>query len=376
MAPRSSNRTPHRLRPFLVTCLLLLPILARADSGYVSASDLARTLGMEYTDLSGGSIHAARLAGGGREATLYAGMSSIVLDGNRIAISRAIRWDGSALLAPADLARVIQSGAAPAAESGSAPAPSNTPAPLRPVPMRPRNSAFRVVIDAGHGHPDTGAIGRSGLREKDVNLDVARKTGAYLENRGVTVIYTRRSDILVPLEERAEIANRARADLFVSVHANSNPDRSFTGALTIYPDDGVRDGRPDLHGRAEKAVESSAVRPETLGAGGPVGKAALLAVVDAAFESYRIQAMDAAHCIERAVVPVAGRCEQHNGIMEDIRGLRVLRETHIPAVLVEVDFLSNRTSEQKLARASYRTSLAEAIGEGILNYLRHTESEE
>src|SRR6266850_2609781 len=94
----------------------------------------------------------------------------------------------------------------------------------------------RIVIDAGHGGHDTGTIGPTGLMEKDLCLDVALRLGKIIQQRlpGAEVVFTRADDTFIPLEERTNIANQARADLFLSVHANSSPDRKARGIETYY----------------------------------------------------------------------------------------------------------------------------------------------
>jgi N-acetylmuramoyl-L-alanine amidase len=93
----------------------------------------------------------------------------------------------------------------------------------------------KIVIDAGHGGHDTGTIGPNGLLEKDVVLDVSKRLGRLLESRlGAEVIYTRQDDTFIPLETRTAIANRERADLFISIHANSSRDSDARGVETYY----------------------------------------------------------------------------------------------------------------------------------------------
>ena len=99
--------------------------------------------------------------------------------------------------------------------------------------FRPRTASGTVVIDPGHGGKDPGATSYHGYYEKTVNLSIARKVASYLENRGVRVIMTRSSDTFIELNERADIANRAGADLFVSIHADAHANRSQNG-YTIY----------------------------------------------------------------------------------------------------------------------------------------------
>src|SRR5207245_4030696 len=94
----------------------------------------------------------------------------------------------------------------------------------------------RIVIDAGHGGHDTGTIGPTGLMEKDLCLDVALRLGKIIEQRlpGADVVYTRSDDSFIPLEERTNIANQAKADLFISIHANSSRDHAARGIETYY----------------------------------------------------------------------------------------------------------------------------------------------
>jgi N-acetylmuramoyl-L-alanine amidase len=133
------------------------------------------------------------------------------------------------------------------APAPTAPAIVPNPAPEAPLPAK-RNSSGgrsmirvlglkvgRIVLDPGHGGHDNGTTGPEGLREKDLVLDVAKRLGALIEERmNSEVVYTRTDDTFVPLEQRTEIANQAKADLFLSIHANSSPLRSAAGVETYY----------------------------------------------------------------------------------------------------------------------------------------------
>lgn len=201
-------------------------------------------------------------------------------------------------------------------------------APL-PLVSPPRASwSAKIVIDPGHGGRDPGTTGRSGLHEKDVVLDVALKLVAYLRERGVQAILTRQSDIFVSLKDRVAVADRERPDLFISIHANSSSVQSLRGAMTLYPYDGPRESNPNPSEEAGSLIES-------------------------------------------ALESVTG-CSRtrDSGVVEDVRQLRLLRQTHVPAVLVEVDYLSNGVSQRKLASSSYRSAIADAIGDAVTAYLR------
>jgi N-acetylmuramoyl-L-alanine amidase len=197
-----------------------------------------------------------------------------------------------------------------------------TAAPEPPVvitpPRRPKlQTRPIVVIDAGHGGDDPGAIGSGGVHEKDVDLGVARKVAALLEQRGVAVVMTRQQDQFIELEERAGIANRQNADLFVSIHADSAPNRQAEG-FTVYVSRGAS---PD---------------------------------------SYK-----AAQAISRAM---SGTGSDSRGIRE--ADYRVLVQTTCPAVLVELGYISNATDARHLQDGAYQNRLAQAITEGILACIR------
>jgi N-acetylmuramoyl-L-alanine amidase len=366
---RTARPAPSRaLRAAAALTLLCLALpVALADEGYVTAPELAQMMAMDYRDLSEGATHACKIYGNGHEIMVFTDVRSLIVDGVPMNLTRPTRWNGRVIVIPEDAADLLLAKFNIA--RADAPAPEVKPAPRPTAKLAARKRPFKVVVDAGHGGKDPGAMGRSGLREKDVNLDVARRLAVFLEERGVDVVMTRRSDVYVSLEDRTAIANRVNPDLFVSIHANADNLRSLQGAMFLYPDDGLDDGRPNLFGRAKAAAGRKALSLEELGAGGPVDKDVLLLVTAVAFEGFRARSILAAQTIRGALEPVTGTIEKSNGILEDFRGLRVLRETRAPAVIVETDYLSNRMSERKLARASYRNEIADAVGEAVIKYL-------
>jgi N-acetylmuramoyl-L-alanine amidase len=190
------------------------------------------------------------------------------------------------------------------------------PQPAAPRPAPPRARGL-VVVDAGHGGNDPGTISAGGLHEKDINLQVALRVATLLERNGVGVVLTRRDDRYPELEERADIANRRSTDLFVSIHADSNPDRSRRG-FTLFV---ARSASP--------------------------------------------QARQAAEGIEHAMA--ATGCDSH-GIRE--ADYKVLVNTDCPAVLVELGHLSNTQDAARLRDPAWQNRLAQAIVSGILDYLR------
>lgn len=224
----------------------------------------------------------------------------------------------------------------------------------------PMEGIKKVVIDAGHGGKDPGAIGRSGLREKDVVLDVARRLANILKSSGVEVVMTRSSDRYIELEARADVANNTEADLFISIHANANRVRSLNGFEIYYVGNDVDDYRRALwsaqHARLD--FDKSSFSGSTLG---------LKTVLwDMIYTSGRAQSVELARAICRSVdrdldTKVIG-----------VKGARyyVLKGTRMPAVLIEIGFLSNSSEERLLKNNAYRQSIAEAIADGVEDYAR------
>ncbi|WP_254564804.1 N-acetylmuramoyl-L-alanine amidase [Oscillatoria sp. HE19RPO] len=201
------------------------------------------------------------------------------------------------------------------------PPTTQTPAPptQTPAPSTPRVPTSRrvVVIDAGHGGSDPGAVGIGGLREKEVVLDISRQVSEILEQNGVTVVMTRQDDRTLGLASRTQLANRVNANLFVSIHANA-----------------ISMSRPDVNGL------------ETF---------------------YYRSGQQLAQRIQRSMLRSFPN-------MRD-RGVRrarfyVLRHTNMPAVLVETGFVTGRDDARMLANPTQRTRMAEAIAQGILQYIR------
>ncbi|MGO8704956.1 MAG: N-acetylmuramoyl-L-alanine amidase family protein [Candidatus Brocadiia bacterium] len=346
-----------------------LPLAAFADDGYVSVPDLAREFGLQYKDMTDGAVHAGRLTGKDLKVVLFADVQSITINGVSVALAHPVRWNGAALEVPEEAADLITG----KTELPARPDAVETPAPpLRPA--RTLSGARKVVIDPGHGGDDTGTPARFGnLCEKQIALEVALAVGAHLRSQGVTVLFTRTTDVRPSLEERADLANRENPDLFISIHVNADARKELRGASAYYPAAGALEDHPAILDRARAAVADHEIKPAIFGADGPVGHTALLAVTEAAFESNRSRSIEAGRCILRELAPVTGLIERNNGLVEDYRSIHVLRETHCPAVLIEMDFLSNRFSERKLNTQSYRTAIAQAISEGLMTFLSEPE---
>ena len=182
----------------------------------------------------------------------------------------------------------------------------------------PRIGSGTVVIDPGHGGKQPGAISYLGYHEDDINLQIATKVAAYLRQAGVEVVMTRTTDKTVTLDDRVEIANRVKPDLFASIHQDANPNRNMRGYLIL--------------------VASNASQ----------------------------QSKQAARALDRNMETTG---ISSRGMRKDSRGLRVLKNTTCPAVLIECGHISNPTEENLLESPGFQNRMARAIADGILEYL-------
>jgi N-acetylmuramoyl-L-alanine amidase len=215
----------------------------------------------------------------------------------------------------------------------------------------------RVVIDAGHGGHDTGTIGPNGLMEKDLVLDVALRLGKLITQQlGAEVRYTRSGDIFIPLEERTRIANEDKADLFISIHANSSPEASATGVETYYFNLTSDKSGLDLATR-ENAASASSISD--------LGDLLHKAVLQTKLEESREFAQKIQASLWASSVRMNSRSRD--------RGVRqapfvVLIGATMPSILAEIGFVSNPHDERLLRRSDQRQKIAEALYKGISGY--------
>jgi len=213
----------------------------------------------------------------------------------------------------------------------------------------------RVVLDPGHGGHDTGTIGPSGLKEKDLVLDVALRLGRLIRERmGSEVIYTRADDSYVPLEVRTELANQSGADLFLSIHANSSRLRSVAGSETFYLNFTTDADALEVAARENAASARTIHELQDL-----VLKIAQKEKVQESREfAGRIQ-----KALYRNLRPPSGK---NRGVKK--APFLVLVGARMPSVLVEIAFLSNPREERLLKQPQYRERLAEALYRGLFDY--------
>jgi N-acetylmuramoyl-L-alanine amidase len=222
----------------------------------------------------------------------------------------------------------------------------------------------RIVIDAGHGGHDTGTIGPTGLMEKDLCLDIALRLGKIIQQKlpGADIVFTRSDDTFIPLEERTHIANEAKADLFISIHANSSPDHGARGVETYYL---------NLKGSVEAmevAARENSVSQENIHDLQDVVKR--IAQTEKIDESRELAA-DIQDSLSRKIQKTAKPVKN--------RGVRkapfvVLIGADMPSILTEISFLSNASDEQLLKKPEHRQRIAEGVYQGVAAYLESLNS--
>ncbi len=220
----------------------------------------------------------------------------------------------------------------------------------------PLRNIQTVVIDPGHGGKDPGAIGLGGLREKDVNLRLARLLADQLEKHSFQVVYTRDDDRYLTLEERTVIAEAAAGDLFVSIHANAS-SRGKTRGVEIY----FLDENHERHSLDVAARENGVPRSEVDSLQRILAK---LRVSEASRHSSRL-----AHSVHDSLLPVLSR--RYRGIPD--LGVKkgpfyVLFLSSMPAILLESGFLTNRQDVKLLRNEKYLRTVAQQIAEGLSKY--------
>jgi N-acetylmuramoyl-L-alanine amidase len=222
----------------------------------------------------------------------------------------------------------------------------------------------RIVIDAGHGGHDTGTIGPTGLMEKDLSLDVSLRLGKIIQQRlpSAEVVFTRSDDTFIPLEERTHIANEAKADMFVSIHANSSQDSGARGIETYYL---------NLKGSPE-AMEVAARENATSDQG-------IHELQDLVKQIARTEKIEESREFAEDVQESLSKRVQKSAKTVKNRGVRkapfvVLIGADMPSILTEISFLSNPADEKLLKQPEHRQRVAEGIFQGIAGYLESLNS--
>jgi N-acetylmuramoyl-L-alanine amidase len=258
---------------------------------------------------------------------------------------------------PAGQSRAVSTHVLPAARPPAASAPLASENATRSLTRALGLKVNRIVIDAGHGGHDDGTIGPNGVLEKDVVLDIALRLSKLVQQRlGAEVILTRSDDTFIPLQQRTAIANEHKADLFLSIHANSSPAPEVAGTETFFLN---FTNSPDA---LNVAARENAGSDKTVGELKDLIQT--ITLNDKIEESHTF-----ADDIQNAIQAQAARSNAaaHN------RGVKrapfvVLIGASMPSVLAEIGFLSNARDESNLGKPEYRQKVAEALYKGLAQY--------
>ncbi len=320
---------------------------------YFDLHDTALAPELEGKSIDVGDVSLSRV----RVAQPVSGVTRVVLDtrdGSNFSVSMESNPNRMVVeLRQSDRA-VAANRSTPARDTASA----KTLSPLTVKPeddqLRAKTGKFRIALDAGHGGWDLGTVGRQGLLEKDLVLDVTRRLGKLLQARlGSEVIFTRATDDYLSLDERANVANQSQADLFVSVHANYSSSASARGVETYYTNSFAPPGSREIEKKESGTVPQ--LTPVALSAG------ELHEKID---ESRRLAAS-----IQKSLY--ATLAANSPGIRD--RGVKdsqflVLTGTTMPSILTEISFVSSPADERNLQSETYRQQIAEALYKGIARY--------
>ena len=280
-----------------------------------------------------------------RAAQPSRGVSRVVLETRHVA-EFTVRMESN----PARLVIEVRENPAPAGATlneAATPAPAST----RAEPRLAANPRMRIVLDAGHGGWDLGTVGRKGLLEKDLVLDVVSRLGRLVQQRlNADITYTRASDNYLSLEKRAEIANLAQADLFISVHANYSSDATARGVETYYS---------NTYSSARARTAEADDQPELQNVNWTN-----VDIRTKVFESRRF-----ASAVQQSLygtIAASTPGTRNRGVKQ--AAYAVLIGTTMPAVLAEISFVSSPEDEVRLQDPEYRQEIAEALFRGIQHY--------
>ena len=336
---------------------------------YFDLHDTALSAGLDGKAMDVGDASLTRV----RVAQPVAGVTRIVLDtrdGSNFSVSMesnpyrlVVELRGSEKTSVASHFAPNRSAAMASVDASAAPSKAAPVAALTakateqvvPVKAFPaRTGKIRIVLDAGHGGWDLGTVGREGLLEKDLVLDVTQRLGKLLQSRlGAEVMFTRTDDTYLPLEQRADIANQSQADLFVSVHANYSNSAAARGVETYYTNSFAAPGSREAERHEDGTLAK--LTPVSLSVGGLHEKIE---------ESRRLAAS-----VQRALYATLSATSpdiRNRGIKDS--SFAVLTGTTMPAVLTEISFVSSPADERNLQSATYRQQIAEALYQGIARY--------
>lgn len=275
-----------------------------------------------------------------KQAKLMVDSKVVILDDKTVTLSEPLRRVNENIVVPPDFrTRVLDA--------------------FLPLPTAVVRKFRRVVLDPGHGGYDPGAIASGGFKEKEVTFDIASRVAAHLKKHGFDVSLTRETDKFVALDERARIAARRHADLFVSIHVNASRAKSAHGFEVYYLRDiaSAHRGEQYFQKGCDELLDQFAMQKDS-----PVLKKI---VVDMLYQNKQKESRDLAGYLSAQTSAQIG---------SENRGCKpseffVLKNTLMPAILIEVGFLSNSKEAGRLKTDAYRENIAESIAKTLINYV-------
>jgi N-acetylmuramoyl-L-alanine amidase len=315
-------------------------------SKYVSIIELCRDYDIDWQwDNFSGIL---TLKKGTNEAKILVGTPYAEFDGQRQIASQPFRFYRSRVAVPLEFRQLLIR-----QWIGAKPSLITRPTPYFGYKIR------RIVIDPGHGGKDPGAIGSSGIKEKNITLDIARRLKQVLESKGIKVVLTRSTDKFVSLGQRSLIANRSNSDLFISIHVNASRSRRPYGFEVYY----FSKASDNIAKTLEVAENASYL--DEISINNPSRNLKLI-LADMIYTENIAVSKELAEYICESTCKIMGL--RNRGIKS--ARFVVLKNTSIPAILVEVGFISNAKEERYLKNSFYRQQIAEGLASSIANYKR------
>jgi len=279
----------------------------------------------------------------GVKAEVLVGSDLVIVDKERVTLSAPVRVVRSAVIVPVDFqSKVIDR--------------------LRQQGKGQKGYGImqvrEIVIDAGHGGKDPGAIGRFGEQEKKIVLDISMRLKKILQNKGIKVKMTRARDEFISLQKRTEIASRSKADLFVSIHANSSPVRSVHG-LEVYTAKYL--GFKERNAQQRKTNQRLMFNHLSM-------KRGASGVEKIVSDMLYVNKQAKAEILAKQLAKKTAKRIKTKNRGEKKSQFYVVKNTLIPAILIEVGFLSNPKESKLLQTSTYRQRVARGIAESILEY--------
>jgi N-acetylmuramoyl-L-alanine amidase len=323
-----------------------MPTYSINGISYVPLASLCQAKGvaLEYDSL----IRSAILTKDSHRISLMAGERTILVDGEPKLLNHPVDIYEGVLVVPYRLEEILDGF-------------SKEVYYQRKVSL-PVSMIKKIVIDAGHGGNDPGATGRTGLKEKEINLDIARRLAEILREDGFSVVMTRPTDALVSLERRVELANQVKADLFISIHANANRVRSLNGFEVYY-----LAPRADDYKRVLVAANRGIPLLDNASFAGSRSANLRAILWDMLYTYNRAESIR----LSRDICKAIDRDLNTRVIGVKDAGFYVLKGVSMPGILIEMGFLSNTEEERLLNNNYYRQQIAEAIVRGIEDYVKN-----